>query len=114
MADAEKIAAIPLPVIAAREAYIACLHAANAYLLEVSGDVPRSHKGVHFEFRKACMAEDRISLRHAEALQKLYRIKENTDYGDRSMVTVESLPDIMQSARDLIAAVRQAIERDAG
>jgi hypothetical protein len=34
LADAQKIAAIPLPNIAAREAYLAAFHASEAYIFE--------------------------------------------------------------------------------
>ena len=37
LADAEKIAALPLPHIAAREAYLAIFRAAEAYIFEQTG-----------------------------------------------------------------------------
>ena len=37
LADAQEIAAMPLPHIAAREAYLAVFHAAEAYIFEQTG-----------------------------------------------------------------------------
>ena len=109
MEAAEKVASIPLPSVAAREAYTACLHAANAYVFERTGDVPRTHKGLHLRFRELCLRLGEIDIIHADFLQQAYRLKENNDYGDRSAVTPESLPGIIASARALIAAVEAAL-----
>jgi hypothetical protein len=39
LADAQKIASLPLPHVAAREAYLAVFHAAEAYIFEQTGKV---------------------------------------------------------------------------
>jgi uncharacterized protein (UPF0332 family) len=39
LADAQKIATLPLPHVAAREAYYAAFHAAEAYIFEHTGKV---------------------------------------------------------------------------
>jgi PIN domain nuclease of toxin-antitoxin system len=44
--DAQKIAALPLPHVAAREAYLAAFHAAEAYIFEQSGKVAKRRRGV--------------------------------------------------------------------
>ena len=42
LADAQQIAVLPLPHVAAREAYYAAFHAAEAYIFEHTGKVATS------------------------------------------------------------------------
>jgi uncharacterized protein (UPF0332 family) len=46
LADARHIVALPLPHIAALEAYLAVFHAAEAYIFELTGKVAKTHRGV--------------------------------------------------------------------
>ena len=64
LADAQVIAALPLPHIAAREAYLAVFHAAETYIFEQTGKVAKTHRGVRSEFSRLAIAEPRIP-RHA-------------------------------------------------
>jgi uncharacterized protein (UPF0332 family) len=50
LAGAEQIAALPLPHVAAREAYYAAYHAAEAYIFEQTGKAATTHRGVRSEF----------------------------------------------------------------
>jgi hypothetical protein len=50
LADATQIATLPLPHVAAREAYIAVFHAAEAYIFEHTGKVAKTHRGARTEF----------------------------------------------------------------
>jgi uncharacterized protein (UPF0332 family) len=60
LAEAEVIAALPLPHIAAREAYLAVFHAAEAYICAQTGKVAKTHRGVRSEFARPARAEPRI------------------------------------------------------
>jgi hypothetical protein len=42
--DARQIASLPLPHIAAREAYVVVFHAAEAYIFEQTGKVAKTHR----------------------------------------------------------------------
>ena len=50
LANARTIAAVGIPEVAAREAYYAAFHAAEAYIFELTGKIAKTHKGVHGEF----------------------------------------------------------------
>jgi uncharacterized protein (UPF0332 family) len=50
LADAQKIPALPLPHVAAREAYLAVFHAAEAYIFEHTGKVAKTYRDVRSEF----------------------------------------------------------------
>jgi uncharacterized protein (UPF0332 family) len=52
LADARRIAAVLLPHVAAREAYLAVFHAAQAYIFERTGKVAKTHRGVRSEFTR--------------------------------------------------------------
>jgi uncharacterized protein (UPF0332 family) len=49
-----------LPHVAAREAYLAVFHAAEAYIFEQTGKVAKTHRGVRSEFARLAKAEQRI------------------------------------------------------
>jgi uncharacterized protein (UPF0332 family) len=57
LAGAQQIATLPLPHIAAREAYLAVFHAAEAYIFEHTGKVAKTHCGVRSEFARLAKAK---------------------------------------------------------
>jgi uncharacterized protein (UPF0332 family) len=57
LADAERIAGLPLPHVAAREAYYAAYHAAEAYIFERTGKAATTHRGVRSEFGRLAHAD---------------------------------------------------------
>ncbi len=80
LADAHKIATLPLPHIAAREAYVAVFHAAEAYIFEQTDKVARSHRGVQIEFARLTRAEPRIGRDLVTFLTTAYQFKQRADY----------------------------------
>jgi uncharacterized protein (UPF0332 family) len=76
LVDAHRIAAVPLPHIAAREAYVAVFHAADAYIFEQTDKAAKSHHGVHTEFARLARAEPRIG----RDLVTAYQFKQRADY----------------------------------
>lgn len=73
--DAEQIAALPLPHIAAREAYLAVFHAAEACIFEQTGKAAKTHRGVRSEFVRLAKAEPRIGRDLATFLGTAYQFK---------------------------------------
>ncbi len=80
LADAQQIAALPLPHIAAREAYLAVFHAAEAYIFEHTGKVAKTHRGVRSEFARLARAEPRIGRDLVTFLGTAYQFKTRADY----------------------------------
>ena len=80
LADAHKIATLPLPHIAAREAYVAVFHAAEAYIFEQTNKVAKSHRGVQIEFARLIRAEPRIGRDLVIFLTTAYQFKQRSDY----------------------------------
>ena len=80
-ADAQQIAALPLPHVAGREAYYAAFHAAEAYIFEHTGKVATTHKGVRSEFARLARRESRIDRELTRFLATAYQLKATADYG---------------------------------
>jgi uncharacterized protein (UPF0332 family) len=80
LADVQQIATLPLPHIAAREAYLAVFHAAEAYIFEHTGKVAKTHRGVRSEFARLARAEPRIGRDLVTFLGTAYQFKTRTDY----------------------------------
>lgn len=87
LADAQTIAALPLPHIAAREAYLAVFHAAEAYIFEQTGKVAKTHRGVRSEFSRLARAEPRIARDLITFLGTAYQFKTRADYAVGSTAT---------------------------
>lgn len=69
LADAGRVAA--LPRLAAREAYYAAFHAAEAYIFEHTGKVACTHRGVRSEFTRLTRSEPRIRRETAHFLGRI-------------------------------------------
>jgi uncharacterized protein (UPF0332 family) len=59
---AKQIAGLPLPQVAAREAYLAAFHAAEAYIFEQTGRTVKTHRGLRTTFSQLARNEPRIAL----------------------------------------------------
>ena len=111
LADAQKIATLPLPHIAAREAYLAAFHAAEAYIFEHTEKAARTHRGVQAEFARLARAEPRIGRELVAFLGAAYQFKARADYaiGDTAspITAAEADAAISQASRfiDSVAAL---------
>lgn len=97
LADAQKIAALPLPHVAAREAYLAVFHAAEAYIFEQTGKVAKTHRGVRSEFARLARDEPRIGRDLFTFLGTAYQFKTRADYAVGS-TAVPITPDEASAA----------------
>jgi uncharacterized protein (UPF0332 family) len=80
LADATKIATLPLPHVAAREAYLAVFHAAEAHIFEHTGKAAKTHRGVHSEFTRLARREPRIGRDLVTFLTDANQFKTIADY----------------------------------
>jgi uncharacterized protein (UPF0332 family) len=80
LADAQQIATLPLPHVAAREAYYAAFHAAEAYIFEQTGKVTTTHRGVRSEFARLARREPRLHRELTRFLATAYQLKATADY----------------------------------
>jgi len=72
---------VPLPHVAAREAYYAAFHAGEVYIFEHTGKVAINHRGVRSEFTRLARREPRIDRELTRFLATAYQFKATADYG---------------------------------
>ena len=112
LADARKIAAIPLPKVAARSAYFAAFHAAEAFIYELTGKIVKTHSGVRSEFSRLRKdfpgAEEWLSKFLAEA----YVYKEISDYpsGKRVSASAAEANEAIETAARFVDRIVELLE----
>jgi uncharacterized protein (UPF0332 family) len=111
LADAQQIASLPLPHVAARETYLAVFHAAEAYIFEQTGKVAKTHRGVRSEFARLAKAEPRIGRDLVIFLGTAYQFKMRADYAVGSMAAPISTAAIAATTR-FIDAITQLLSGD--
>ncbi|HEX5326290.1 MAG TPA: HEPN domain-containing protein [Acetobacteraceae bacterium] len=78
---------VALPHVAAREAYLAVFHAAEAYIFEQTDKVAKTHRGVRSEFSRPARAEVRIGRDLITFLGTADQFKTRADYAVGSTAT---------------------------
>jgi uncharacterized protein (UPF0332 family) len=86
--DARQIAGIGLAKVAARSAYYAAFHAAEAFIVEKTGRVAKTHSGVRSEFARLAKDDPHIGKTVTAFLAQAYKYKEIGDYGVGADATV--------------------------
>jgi uncharacterized protein (UPF0332 family) len=81
LSRARTIYGAEVPDVAAREAYLAAFHAAQALITERSGRNAKTHKGVHVQFARLTKDDARIDQELRQFLPKAYDMKSIADYG---------------------------------
>jgi uncharacterized protein (UPF0332 family) len=81
LADAQRISTLPLPHVAAREAYYAAFYAAEAYIFEHTGKAAKTHHGVRSEFARLARREPHMDRELTRFLATAYQLKATADYG---------------------------------
>ncbi len=104
--DARKIAAIPLAKVAARSAYYAAFHAAEALIIERTGKVAKTHSGVRTEFARLLKGAPGAERTLLTFLAHAYKYKEIGDYGVGHGVVVTD-----EEAEETIDAAARFVER---
>jgi uncharacterized protein (UPF0332 family) len=104
--DARKIGAIPLARLAARSAYYAAFHAAEALIVERTGKVAKTHSGVRTEFARLLKDTPHEERALLIFLAQGYKYKEIADYGVGPAAVVTD-----EEAGDAIGAAARFIDR---
>lgn len=101
LAAAQSIAAIALHSIAAREAYLAAFHAAEAFIFKSLGRTVKTHRGLRVIFARLAKDEPRIDPSYVRFIANAYEFKSIADYG-----VDEATPEI--TAEDARYAIETA------
>ncbi len=81
LANAKTIADAGLADVAAREAYLAAYHAAEAYIFEQTGRAAKTHRGVRSQFSRLALQQPGIGRELLSFLAEGYQYKAIADYG---------------------------------
>jgi uncharacterized protein (UPF0332 family) len=105
--EAGKIAAIGLAAAPARSAYYAAFHAAQAFIIDRTGKVAKTHSGVQSEFSRLARETSKIDTALPAFLAKAYKYKQVADYGvgPGAVVTVAEADDAITSAAHFVACM---------
>ena len=105
--DAGRMVAIGLARASARAAYYAAFHAAEAYIVEQTGKIAKTHSGVRSEFARLLKLAGNTDRSLTTILARAYKFKEAGDYGvgPEAFVTIGEAEDIIFSARRVVAEV---------
>lgn len=92
---------------AARSAYMACFHMAQALIFERSGKVSKTHKGVQVEFFRLTRDAAGLAADVRNFLARAYEFKSGADYftGADVSVTAEESAAALAMARRFLDAV---------
>jgi uncharacterized protein (UPF0332 family) len=94
---------------AARAAYLAGFHAAQALISERTGRIAKSHSGVRSTFARLVKDDPQVDRALVQFLGRAYRFKEVADYGTGpdAGVTTSEAQEIASAARfvDCIASL---------
>jgi uncharacterized protein (UPF0332 family) len=80
LGGAEQIAGLPLPQVAAREAYLAAFHAAEAYIFEQTGRTVKTHRGLRTTFSRLTRNEPRVAPEYLAFLPEPTNLNRFADY----------------------------------
>ncbi len=111
LSDAHTILSVDVPNQAARLAYYAQFHAAQALIFQRTGKIAKTHKGVDREFHKLAKAEPTFTSGLATQLSKAYRYKEIADYDTDTATPITSplARDAIAAAERFVAVVRRVL-----
>ncbi len=111
LTEARMVLAIGLSRSAARAAYYAAFHAAEAFIFERSSKIAKTHKGVRAEFSRLLRAESLAEPELTAFLSEGYGYKEIADYsfGERAEITRESAGQAIEAAKGFVARVEALI-----
>lgn len=105
--DARKIATLGLAKVAARTAYYTAFHAAQAFIVERTGKIAKTHSGVRSEFARLARETREIDKAFSIFLAKAYKYKEIGDYGvgQGAVVTMTEADDAVKNAARFIDCI---------
>jgi uncharacterized protein (UPF0332 family) len=97
--------------VAAREAYLASFHAAQAILFERKGAAPKTHGGVHGASGQLALSEPRLGRRLGRVLNKAFLDKQVADYAIDRDIEPSEAEEALRNAKEFVGTI-EAVPRD--
>jgi uncharacterized protein (UPF0332 family) len=109
--QADTVMGVGLNEAAARTAYLAAVHAAQALIFENTSRVVSSHRGVQSEFWRLTKDEPRLDDELRAFLSRAYTFKRIADYetGPASHINAETARNAIATARRFVGCVAALI-----
>jgi len=108
---ARRIAAAGEPAVAAREAYLAALSAARAYIFERTGKVVKTHAGARSRFAELAAGEG-LAAGLAAFLAQGFELKQAADYDAGREADPGQAQQAIVSAEEFLRAIETALTKD--
>jgi len=98
---------IDVAEVAAREAYLAALHGAQALIAERTGRTVKRHHGVHTEFAGLTREEPRLDPELRQFLPRSYNLKTVADYevGDQDDISEQQALAAIETATRFVTCI---------
>lgn len=114
LSDAREIMRISLANVAARSAYFAVFHAAEALIFEQTGRTAKTHRGVRTEFARLAKDHPRIPKDLPEFLAQAYSYKEIGDYSvnPEESVTMQNAEHAITAAANFLDCIEAVLTID--
>jgi uncharacterized protein (UPF0332 family) len=99
--------------VAAREAYLAAFHTAEAFIHERTGRPVKTHSGLRTVFSRLAKAEPQLDPEFVRFLANAYDLKSLADYADMPALRIspEDAAMTIEIAERFIAAITGLIEQ---
>ncbi len=112
LANARKVARIGLATVAARLAYYAAFHAAEALIVERSGKIAKTHSGVRAEFARLLKDQPDQPREILAFLARAYAYKQIGDYavGREASITGPQADEAIEGAEQFITFVEAMLD----
>jgi uncharacterized protein (UPF0332 family) len=112
LADAKSIAGLKISYAAAREAYLAAFHAAQALLLERKGRAAKTHRGLRADFARLVRDETSLDAAFSSFLANAYELKSVADYGiEPEVITTEAAAAAIAHAERMVEAITTLLDQ---
>ena len=109
IANARTVLAVNSPEQAARLAYYAMFHAAQALIFDRSDRLPKTHRGTRTQFHRLARGEPGIDADLPAILTSSYELKEAADYetGTAAIITPVEAGEAIDDAARFVSQVTQ-------
>jgi uncharacterized protein (UPF0332 family) len=113
LTDAKAINGLQIAHVAAREAYLAAFHPAEAFIHERTGRPVKTHSGLRTVFARLAKDEQLLDPAFTQFLANAYDLKSLADYADRpaDRIACEGAAMTIETAERFIAAITMLIEQ---
>ena len=111
LARADIMLTVSLNEDAARAAYLASFHVAQAYIFERTDKTPKSHNGVQVEFFRLSKDDARVDAALRRFLSQAYEFKSVADYatGPDAVTSASDARDAVATAKRFVAHFAQLV-----